>query len=217
MDRDTSLAIILILYFVSSYSAEGSLGATSVCENGKCYTAASASLVSMALSVMIGLFALFCPRQKIFANPTKPVGIFQRAGAFILDFMVVLAVCTPLFTLPILFFEAHATGSFAWSFERDFARATDALAVAPGLLIAQISLVAYYYFHAARTRQTIGQYILGYKVDPVIGSEPNYLKRTIYAVIGMCVWPVSIFLAAQRLDKAFWWDRASNTKVIRVF
>lgn len=216
MNRYMALAIMIILFFVSIGSAGGNVGATSVCENGKCYTAVSASLVSLALSIIIGLFALFCPRREMLANPAKPVGIFQRFGAFMLDFMAVLSAFTPLFTLPILFFEAQATGAFAWSFSRDFARPTDALAIIPGVLLAQISLVYYYYFHAAKSRQTIGQYILGYKVAPVIGAKPNYLQRTIYAVFGMCMWPVSTYLAARRLDKAFWWDRASGTKVIRV-
>ena len=216
MNRYFALAIMLTLFFASTSGAGGHVGATSVCENGNCYTAASASLMSLMLGVVIGLFALFCPRQEMMANLSKPVGIFQRFGAFLLDFMAVLAAFTPAFKLPILYFEAQATGIFAWSFSRDFARSTDALAVMPGILLAQISLVAYFYFHAAKARQTIGQYILGYRVAPVIGAEPNYISRTIYAVIGMCMWPISTYMAARRLDKAFWWDRASGTKVERV-
>lgn len=216
MNRYLALFLILILIFLSAGSAGGHLGATSICENGKCHTEASASLVSLALSVVIGLFAIFCPRQEMAANPAAPVGIFQRFGAFALDFTAVLAALAPLYILPILLFEAQATGAFAWSFNRDFARATDALAIVPGVLLAQLSLILYFYFHAANNRQTIGQYILGYKVAPVIGAEPNYRRRTIYALIGMCAWPISTYLAARRLDKAFWWDRASGTKVIRV-
>lgn len=90
-------------------------------------------------------------------NPTMPVGIFQRFGAFILDFMGVLVAFTPAITLPILYYEAQATGTFAWSFSREFARPTDALAVLPGILLAQVSLVTYFYFHAAKNRQTIGR------------------------------------------------------------
>lgn len=216
MNRYIALVIILTLFFVSAGSAGGHVGTTSVCENGKCYTAASASLMSLGLGVIIGLFALFCPRQELMANPTKPVGIFQRFGAFFLDFMAALAAFTPVLTLPILFYEAQATGVFAWSFNRDFARSTDVLAVIPGILLTQASLVVYFYFHAAKNRQTIGQYILGYRVAPVIGAEPSYLKRTFFALVGMCMWPISTYMAARRLDKAFWWDRASGTKVVRV-
>ena len=216
MNRYLALAIMLTLFFASTRGAGGHVGATSVCENSNCYTEASASLISLVLGVITGLFALLCPRQEMVANPAKPVGIFQRFGAFLLDIMVVMAAFTPALTFPILYFEAQATGAFAWSFSRDFARATDVLALMPGILLAQISLVAYFYFHATKNRQTIGQYILGYSVLPEVGAVPNYLARTIYAVIGMCLWPISIYMAARRLDRAFWWDGASGTFVQRV-
>ena len=215
MNRYLALALLLLMLFISTRSAEGQLGVTAICENEICYTAASASIVSLTLGVFIGLFAIFCPRREVLVVPTNPVGIFQRFGALILDIFVVLAAFTPVIALPILLLEAEATGVFAWSFKRDFSRPTDGLLL-PGILLMQISLVAYFYFYAAKNRQTIGQYILGYKVAPVIGAEPKYLTRTFYAVIGMCVWPISTIMATRRIDKAFWWDRASGTRVVRV-
>ena len=207
---------MLTLLFVSTNSANGHVGVSSVCENNNCFTVASASLISLMLGLFMGMFALLCPRQDMIANPAKPVGIFQRLGAFLLDFIAVIVAFSPILTLPILYLEAQATGTFVWSFSREFVRPTDVIAILPGILLAQFSLIIYFYLHAAKNRQTIGQYILGYRVLPVIGSQPKYASRSFYAVIGMCMWPISTYMAARRLDKAFWWDRASGTKVQRV-
>jgi len=214
------LVFIIIIGFLclSSWAAGGSIGAGSSCENGKCITYASSSLLSVILSVGLLYFLCSYPQLKYIQDKSKIVGVWRRFGAFYLDFMVALIGITPLLAVPLLLQESSYTGHFDWVFEREFSRSSDSSYLLPSVGIAFWFLFYYFYKHAKSGRQTIGQYVLGYKVvgntEKLADSE--WGMRVIYSYIGLCAGPFSLYFALKSPDKAFWWDNATNTKVIRV-
>ncbi|MET1257458.1 RDD family protein [Aliikangiella maris] len=170
------------------------------------------------MSLALFSFLCFYPQQKSSHDRTEIVGVWRRLGAFYLDFMIVLIGITPLLALPLLIQESSYTGQFVWSFEREFSRSTDSNYILPGVGLAFWFLFYYFYKHPKSGRQTIGQYVLGYKVvsntdEP---SDAEFGVRVFYSYIGLCAGPISLYLALKNPDKAFWWDSATNTKVIRV-
>jgi hypothetical protein len=185
--------------------------------NTDCVVAASSSALSVVVSVGLALFLLFLPQQRYVPDPTKVVGVWRRFGAFFLDFAFVLLIASPLAALPILLAEASHSGTFVWSFQRVFSRPTDSAYLLPGVFAVFVALFLYFYLHPRVQRPTIGQVVLGYRVEPADGnSTPRYGIRVVMSFIGLCAWPVSVILALRRADKAFWWDGATATGVVRV-
>jgi uncharacterized RDD family membrane protein YckC len=82
-----------------------------------------------------------------------------------------------------------------------------------------VFVAMYFYFslHPKNNRQTMGQYVLGYRVVAAdSGTPPAYRARALLSFLGLCMWPVSLTMALLNERKAFWWDAASKTKVVRV-
>ena len=46
--------------------------------------------------------------------------MWRRFGAFLLDFTTIMMVAVPIGAMPMLVAEYYYTGSFEWSFEREF-------------------------------------------------------------------------------------------------
>lgn len=208
-NRYLLLAGLVLLFFVSGGSTSNSS-----CVNGSCWVEVSQSPTALPAGVLIAFAALFWPRIRSQDDNKRPVLILRRLGAFIVDFMIVLAALIPSLGLAMLLLEAEATGEFVWSFSRSFSRSSDWQIMTPGILLIQLSLVAYFYLHNVLNRQTAGKFILGYTLVSEHDKRPSYTAATALSVIGMCVWPISLYLAARRTDKVFWWDNASNTKAI---
>ena len=208
-NRYVLLAGLVLLFFLSGGSTSNSS-----CVNGRCFVEVSQSPTALPAGVVIALAALFWPRKSSQNNSRRPVLILRRLGAFVLDFAIVLSALSPFLGLTMLYLEAQATGEFAWSFTRGFSRPSDWQVMFPGILLIQASVVTYFYLHNVLNRQTAGKLILGYALVGEDDKRPSYVAATALSVIGMCMWPISLYLAARRSDKMFWWDKASNTKTI---
>jgi uncharacterized RDD family membrane protein YckC len=218
MPRSLVFIIIVGLFFLSSSMSGGNVGVSSVCVNNECEIVASSSLTSLFLGVCLGIFIFLFPRKDSILNTTKVVGLWRRFGAFFLDFMSVLLVFTPVTVIPILIAEANVTGEYQWSFARDFARPSDNLYILPSVFTVFIVMYIYFLFYARSNKQTVGQYVLNYKVSASVvdDEKPKYGLRVLYSFIGLCAWPVSVILALRKPDKACWWDICTNTKVVRI-
>lgn len=208
-NRYVLLAGLVLLFFLSGGSTSNSS-----CVNGRCFVEVSQSPTALPAGIMIALAALFWPRKSSQNTIRRPVLILRRLGAFVLDFAIVLAALSPFLGLTMLYLEAQATGEFAWSFTRGFSRPSDWQVMVPGILLIQASVVAYFYLHNVLNRQTAGKLIFGYALVSDDDKRPSYVAATVLSVIGMCIWPISLYLAARRADKMFWWDKTSNTKTI---
>jgi len=151
-------------------------------------------------------------------DSSKVVGVWRRFGAFFLDFALVLLIVSPVAALPLLVAEASYTNTFHWSFHRHFARPTDVMYLMPSIGAALLALFFYFYQHALVGRQTIGQYVLAYKVTKSAGAAraPNWALRVILSFCGLCMWPISVVLALLNPQKNFWWDSVTGSSVVRV-
>jgi len=133
--------------------------------------------------------------------------------------MVVSIVLAPIYAMAIWLFEA--TRNAQWSADLGAIRsgAAQSEVFAIGLKILAVFLAfAYFYVHAITGRQTVGQYIQGYRVgvDPDADSKPAFGLNLLLGFIGLCAWPVSLYLSIVRPDKAVWWNQRSHIKVVRV-
>lgn len=208
----------LVAILVALFATAPHQGFNSTCVNDQCFMSASTSLMGLVSSGVLVAFVVLYPQETGTPLHIDPIKIGERFAAFFIDFLVVLAATSPIATLPILLAEAEATGNFQWSFERDFSRPTDGALTFPGVLSMFAALFAYFYIHPAIGRQTVGQYLLGFRVEgvPGTGKKPAFGLNVLFGYIGLCAWPVSVYLAAKRRDKAFWWNLRSRTRLVRI-
>lgn len=198
----------MILFWV--LVADG-IGFDAECANDQCKYIARGSLPGIFFGLGFGLLMFLLPRKETCPNPIRPVGVLRRFGAFYVDLGFILLVFSSLAELPILFVEAIHTGSFQWSFTREFARGTDWVVVTSGLLV--LGLLFYYYYKSLLAdRPTLGQYLCGYQITK--SGEP-WTPATALARMGAtlssgCGWPVA-FIAAKHEKKAFRWDLKTDS------
>lgn len=216
--RRTLVFCALVAILVAEFATAPQHGFNSTCINDRCYMSASTSFLALVASAVFAAFVIFYPQEAGTPIHVEPIKIWEGFAAFFIDFLVVLSATSPIATLPILLAEADATGIFQWRFERDFSRPTDAALAVPGVLSGFAVFFAYFYIHPAIGRQTVGQYLLGFRVEGVPGSDnkPDFALNVLLGYIGLCVWPVSVYLAANRQDKAYWWNLRTRTRVVRV-
>lgn len=212
MNRFILLSLILVLVYISTEAAGGNIGVTSQCINQNCFVNASSSLVSIICGLILLVFVFKFPRTFSKTSEVR-AGVWRRFGAFFVDFLVVINALTPFMVIPALSAEFGYTGEFNWRFERDFARPTDNLIILPTVFLMIGILLYYFYYFGIRYGQTVGQYILGYKV--ISTNEPltkqTMKKRVLYSAIGMCAWPITIVHALNN-EKRFWWDSKTDTE-----
>ncbi len=216
--RLLALLVLVGTVALSASLAGDYVGVSSSCVNGDCIVGASSSPGSVMISLAIIGFVVFQPEWKSQIDTSRAVGVWRRFGAFFIDFLLVLLAVAPLTTLPMLFAEAAHTGEFHWSFIRDFGRPNDTLFVLPAVLLGFASLYFYFFYLPWKSKQTVGEYILGFKIVAASGQgfSPNYALRPMMSFIGLCAWPVSVFLALRNEDKRFWWDTKSRTRAVIV-
>ena len=211
------MIVIIVLFFVSNLFAGGGVGVTSSCVNGDCSVEATSSLISVITSIVLLIILLRYSQISSSAVTNNPVRLRRRLAAVFIDFLVVIMITAPLASLVTLLIESIYTGSFQWSFEREFSRPTDSLII---LEIFVIFFLLFYYFykHLLVNRQTAGQYVLGYKIikDSNEPREPRYGRRVLYSFVGLCIWPITLFQSFGNPNKIMWWDNSTFTRAVRV-
>ena len=180
---------------------------------------ASTSKPAIVASLCLWAFLPFYPQRPgrpYLAN--DPVKMWERATAFHVDFAVSFIALLPVLVLPALWGEAWATGEFQWAIQRDYFRTSDIVLVHIHILALFVLNFGYFYAHAVLGRRTLGQYLLGYRLEglPDDDRPPAYALNTLLGFVGLMVWPVSLGLAAGREDKAGWWNLRSRTRLVRV-
>lgn len=87
----------------------------------------------------------------------------------------------------------------------------------PGIAVAFAGLFYYFYGRLRANRQTLGQYVLGYRIVNVTAAKgtPRHARRVLLSFFGLCMWPISIVVALIDRDKAFWWDAVTQTRAVR--
>ena len=217
MSRLIVFVVVAVSFAVISWSSPGNFGAESRCVNSECMVSAGSSPLALLVALVLLALFLFYPRHRQQITSQSIVGVFRRFGAFFLDFAAIMLVASPVAAIPTLVAEYFYTGSFQWNFEREFGRPTDVLLIIPAVLGVFTALYLYFSLHPKHQRQTLGQYVFGLLVVATSDSlHASFGKRVLLSFIGLCAWPVSVVMALRNQDKAFWWDAATNTRVVRV-
>ncbi|MES1197055.1 MAG: RDD family protein [Pseudomonadota bacterium] len=209
------VALIVVALSGVTLLATTNGGVQDYCGSKDCAVHAATSPLSLVASVCLLVFVLVHAHESAEPDRTDPVSFRRRFVGFLIDFCVGLCACVPLLVVPVLLIEARQSGVFRWEFSRDYGRPTDVVIVLIVFLTFG-ALFAYFYAHARIGRQTVGQYVLGYQIEPLPGAKPQYAANVILGYIGLCMWPISLFLAARRIDKAFWWSLRTGTRVVGV-
>jgi len=214
MNRGLVFIVTIALFFGVTSASGGYVGVSSQCINQQCFVAASTSLISIVAGLVFFAFAISFPRgdRKASENNT---GVWRRFGAFFLDFMVVLLALTPITVLPTLIAEYVHTNSYAWTFQRDFSRSTDNWIIIPTVFLMFGGLYYYFYKFCLLSKQTLGQYVSGYRIQSIDGpmNSQKARKRVLLSILGLCLWPISVILGL-RNKRVFWWDSSSGTQAL---
>ena len=178
------------------------------------------------MSVSFGLWALILfpvafiilmkwPRRLpgIEYDDESRVGLIRRYFTLSVDLFVGLIGVMPLVCMTDLFLEYLATGTWQWSFERDFFRTTDII----GILLILLGFYGIFY-HIKRCfvqdQQTLGQYLLKVRLIPTT-EDPLLSVRFIVAWAILAWWPFwPLTLFGKKQD--YQWDISSRTKLRRV-
>lgn len=207
--------VALVAILVPQFATSSQHGFQENCVNDQCYVVAATSQVGLIASGVLAAFLVLYPQIRSEAAHTAPGKLWKRGIALYVDFFVVLSIVAPAATLPLLLEEGRITGTFQWHFERDFARPSDTALAVPTILGMFVALFAYFYVHLRVGRQTIGQYIMGFRIESEPDAKMNAFKLVSLSWIGMCMWPFALYGAAKHPKKLFWWNVQTKTRVVQ--
>lgn len=215
MKRSWVLAIVLIVLVAHSVFGVSNV-LTDQCVNGSCVILARTSPIGLLGSVaLLALTILVRPAP---ATPAvgQTVRLRRRVGAFFIDVFVAMMIVVPLAAMPMLLYAASVSKVFEWAVQVSQPDWWDHV-IAVVLVISSVAgLALYYQLPLRRGRQTLGQYVLGYRLEPSDSGKPQYAKLTMLSFVGACLWPISLAMAASRSDREFWWNRASGMHAVRL-
>ena len=173
----------------------------------------SGGLWSLIAVPCVGLVVTLWPKRHGPVDHESRVSLVRRLTAFVIDLYVAMLIIMPFPVLLGLTTEAIVTGSWAWSYERDYFRPSDIISVA-ALLLSFLSFYFYFAWHFEKRRQTVGQNLLAFKLIPST-DQPRMSVRAFIAWINLAWWPTWPWtLFGRRQD--YWWDNASGIVARRV-
>jgi hypothetical protein len=111
--------------------------------------------------------------------------------------------------------EFSSTGVWQWSYERLEWQTRDIFGAL--LLFLMFPGIFYYFYkHHSLGRETVGQYILGYKIIPASNdSPPNYKRRLGDCLVVGVFWLLVPLLTRGIKNGVYPWDKRSNTRAVR--
>jgi hypothetical protein len=214
------LSLLVFLVSVGLVYFDGSVGGISLfCTSSSadpemtCLLTAGTSVSAlMGSGVGAMLVAFGRPRIAVGADaPFAPVR-HQVLSAFI-DLVLAGVIATPVLTY---LYVALINGD-GWRIN-DGLRQLEYVRVESGgrevalalLLVGamMITVVAYFAVHNTLLRRTVGQVVAG--IDAVNTSDRPVArgsKRFLLSIVGLMVWPISVFLALRDPERQFWWNR----------
>jgi len=169
----------------------------------------------LAWSVVAIPLVFFLIRRRV---PSESDGVpswRRRFAAFIIDFVVIFCAIAPPATPILLGAEAARTGSFAWSFDRNFSVPTDWLIGFPLVIGIMGGMVLYFAVPMVRGTQTVGGYLLQLKVVPVGGWQPRLYDAMKRAFLGLFMGPLNVW-RERGADGSTWYDRSTQFRVTLV-
>ena len=173
----------------------------------------SGSLWAAILCLGVGLLLALWPKRHGGVISDSRVSLKRRFAAFVIDMYVATMVVISFPIFVSLTTEAIATGSWAWSFERDYYRRTDIIGTL-AFFAAFAGIYFYFAWHFGQQRQTLGQHLLSFKLIPAT-NKPRMAVRALVAWLVLAWWPVWPWTIFKR-QQDYRWDTASGIVARRV-
>jgi hypothetical protein len=213
LDRTAFAGALIILltgmFAVFAHHAEVNAGCTTSCppqpETG--YWLAG-------LAALTAFVALFAPRAAPVEGLSRPVNIWRRGFAFIIDYHVVILVVTAAGT--------SLKQLMPWTNEAAVSTSAppDVLQIMAAQLFAILVCLAYFCILPMCGRATAGQYTMGYRIenDPDPEVRPRHVLRMFAAFFAACSWHIwAWFVKYEDTQKGnYWWDRVGRTRAVFV-
>lgn len=215
MKRAWVLAIIVGLLILQIASGSSNV-MTDRCVNGTCEIVAQTSPWAIMAAVACLAVVIFHRPLASSPAPEQKVRLRSRVAAFFIDIFAGFSIVGPLSALPMVLYVALASGSFWWGARISGPNVWEHLFAVVLVLGAVLGLFVYFYAPQARGRRTLGQYVMGYRVERIEGRTVNYVVLGLLTFVGVCAWPVSMVLALLRPDREFWWSLKSGVRAVRL-
>lgn len=175
--------------------------------------AASGGPPEFALGVLFAIIAFVLPRAKPLAGLDRPVRIWRRSTAAFIDWYIAgfsIAAAFGLGGIAIFYIWPGAA--------RDLPK--QPLIIAALITVGVSAFFAYFWLHPKFGRATLGQYIMGYRIDndPNPDVPPHHFMRTVAATFSACSWHLWIWFVNDRMTTpgVYWWDRIGQTRAVFV-
>jgi len=197
MNRLITFIVFALVFIVSMYGTE-KMGVKSEQVNSQYYFSAGTSVLALVLSPLFLAFLFLRSPSGIRETTITVVPLWRRFAAFIIDLSAALFAIASILALPALIMEWNHTGVMVWQFTRDFPRSTDFLVSFWPTVLAFFWLIFYFSYPLTKRDQTIGQFILGYRIAKGDVSRIPYktaIIRVIVSFFVMCAGWITIPLA----------------------
>jgi len=198
MNRKFVLLICIGVIAVSTILTRKFIGVTLQQQNGYYLMQAGSSLAAVFVSVLMIPFTFLYKAKDKPKISNKPVNLWRRFLALLIDFLMALVIIGPLLALPALIIESQNTQSFSWYFTRDWPRESDMLVTLFAVIPGMIWTLIYLSFPPAKGKQTFGQYLMGYRISAYKGSKITFkraLLRNVFGFLVLCLWPITLLMA----------------------
>lgn len=215
MKRSWVLATVLIVLLAQSAFGVSNV-LTDQCVNQGCVILARTSPIGLLSSAALLALTIFLRPVPAAPVAGQTVRLRRRVGAFFIDIFAAMSIVVPLAALPMLLYAAAMSKVFLWAVQVSQPDWWDHVIAVVLIISAVAGLVVYYQLPLRRGRQTLGQYVAGYRLEPREGGTPRYAKLTMLSLAGVCLWPISLAMAAARPDREFWWNRAAGVCAVRL-
>ncbi|OGW46104.1 MAG: hypothetical protein A2X57_03775 [Nitrospirae bacterium GWD2_57_8] len=166
--------------------------------NGEHLMQAGSSFPAILTSAVMIPFAFLYKTKGKPKIGSRPVMLWIRSLTFFIDFVTALVIIGPILTLPALLVEWQNTESFSWSFIRNWPRESDFIVAMSGALLGMIWMLFYLSFPLAQGKQTIGQYVMGYRISDFNGQRITFKRAVLRNMLGflvLCMWPITLLMA----------------------
>ena len=145
------------------------------------------------------------PRRKTVVDENAIVGRLRPLIALYIDILFILITSAPIFMIPLAL-EYIATGNWAWSVKRNFARPTDII-----IIIQMIFIFWLFNFYSkwsfGKNEQTIGQYFMRFQL-----GKTNKADRL--GLLQYFGWVLNF--SFPRLAQLFFWKQSAAARNMEV-
>ncbi len=199
LTRLQTFSIVAIVIAIILFGSQGAtIGVSSSLVDSKYIIEGSSSITALIGSLIL-LFFIFRLESKIERKPiSNKVPLWKRAIAFQIDFSIALLSMSSFLALPIIIAEYFYTGVFQWVFTREYIRSTDNVIVIGSVVTGMLWVIFYYAYPLIRRKQTVGQFIMGYRISTKIKSSltlPSTFWHMIKGFLVLCAGCITIPLA----------------------